>query len=116
MGEEPQRYGGHSDGEAANPLAETLAVVRAERDRRRATGEDTAWLNEVLDKLPPATVVQLDDLDVVLRLHDVVERHGTGPWAPQDLAAIAGVDPAAVRRVLEQMAHAGQRDSPETGQ
>jgi hypothetical protein len=114
MGEQTQRRRQH-DGAEADQLTETLEAMHAERDRRRAAGEDTAWLDEVLREPPPVAVLFFD-LDVVLRLQDVVARHGTGPWAPRDLAAIAGVDEAAVQRVLEQMARAGLEDSPQARQ
>jgi hypothetical protein len=91
---------------AAVDTAELLANVRRERDCRRAAGEDTAWLDKVLSDLEPLAG-QARDLEVFQAIRAVVERHGTGPYPVEDLAAIAGADPGDMRRLLSQMVTEG---------
>lgn len=103
--------------ETATLMDGLVTNARSERDRRRAVGEDTAWLEQLLAELEPLTE-QAHDLERTDALRCAVQRHGPGPYPPEDLAAIAGIDDVdALRRVLEQMVAAGlvrpPSDSPE---
>jgi DNA-binding MarR family transcriptional regulator len=40
-------------------------------------------------------------------IRHVIERHGSGPYPPEDLAALTGVDVAGVQRALDEMVRAG---------
>jgi hypothetical protein len=91
--------------QVATDAADLLANTRRERDRRRSTGEDTAWLDTVLRELEPL-VEQTHDLDVVQAIHAAIDRHSSGPYPADELATIAGVA-ADARCVLKQMAAEG---------
>ena len=87
-------------------IAELAANLRRERDRRRAVGDDTAWLDHVLRELAPL-VEQSHDLAMFQAVRAVVDRHGSGPYPAAELATIAGVDVEGVRRVLDLMVGEG---------
>ncbi|WP_223840493.1 hypothetical protein [Saccharopolyspora pogona] len=88
-------------------VADLVASVRSEITQRRAAGEDTTWLEQVLAELEPVAQ-QTHDLEITHAIRNVVTRHGGGPYPPKDLAAIAGIDDIdAVRRVLEEMVAGG---------
>lgn len=62
-----------------------------------------AWLDQLLTGLGPLAE-QAHDLEIADAVRRVIQRHGPGPYSPEDLAAIAGiVDVDALRRVLGQM-------------
>lgn len=56
---------------------------------------------------------QAHDLVIVDAIRAVIERHGGGPYPAEELAAIAGVDAADARRVLEKLARAGLATPPD---
>lgn len=85
--------------------------IRRERDRCRAAGDDTAWLNQVLRELE-LLAVQTHDVEVFSAIRRVVGRHGAGPYPAEELAAIAGVTAADARRVLDQMVTEGLATPP----
>lgn len=87
-------------------IAELAAHLRRERDRRRAAGDDTAWLDHVLRELEPL-LEQTHDLAMFQAVRAVVDRHGSGPYPAGELATFAGIDVEGVRRVLEQMVGEG---------
>lgn len=47
------------------------------------------------------------DLETIVAIRHVIERHGSGPYPPEDLAALTGVDVAGVQRALDEMVRAG---------
>jgi hypothetical protein len=102
--------------EVATDAAELAATIRRERNRRRAAGEDVAWFDHVLHDLDPLAV-RTHDLEVLRAIRAATERHGPGPWPPEELATIAGCDVGSVRRVLSQMVADGlATPPPDTGE
>jgi hypothetical protein len=91
--------------------AELLATARRERDRRQAAGQDVAWLDHALREWEPLAA-QTHDLDAVLAIRAVIDRHGAGPYPAAELAAIAGVTAEDVRRVLAHMVDEGLATHP----
>jgi DNA-binding MarR family transcriptional regulator len=93
-------------------IADAAAILDgllAQAERERAAEPDAAmteWLDALLVELRPIAE-QVHDLAVAQQLFGIVERHGPGPWPAEDLAAIAGVDPGAVQRVLDELTAAG---------
>jgi hypothetical protein len=83
--------------EAADQLAQAFEEGYAERDRRRAAGQDPAELDAMLATYAATAeraLVHLKNLEVFQAVLVVVEGHGPGPWPTEDLAVIAGVDPS----------------------
>lgn len=101
------------------PIADAAATLdgllaQAEYERAGEPDDATAqWLDGLLAELRPVAE-QVHDLAVAQQLFAVVARHGPGPWPAEDLAAIAGADPAEVQRVLDQLTDAGIA-RPESG-
>lgn len=73
---------------------ELVASLRRERDWRRATGADTAWIDQMLGELEALTA----DLDAAQAIRAVIARHGPAripptswplspTWTPTKLAA-----------------------------
>jgi hypothetical protein len=101
--------------EVAVQLATALDDACADRDRRRAAGEDTAELDALLVKFEAAADdagVHVDNIAVYEEMQAVIERYGPGSWPGEELAAVAGVDPAAARRVLEDLVREGLTERP----
>lgn len=92
--------------------AELLAATRRERDRRRAAGEDVASLDAFLVEAERIAEA-VGSADVFAAIWAVIRRHGPGPYPPDELAVIAGRDPAAVRRVLAEMEAEGLARHPD---
>lgn len=90
----------------ATDTAELLAMMRRERDRRRAAGQDTTWLDQAVPELE-ALVERANDLEVINAIKAVIARHGPRPYPPEELATIAGVDTDSVRRALVELVTAG---------
>jgi hypothetical protein len=97
--------------QVATNAAELAATIRRERNRRRTAGEDVAWLAHALSELDPLAA-QTHDLEVFQAMPAATERHGPGPWPPEELAVIAGCDVDSVRRVLDQMVNDGLATQP----
>jgi hypothetical protein len=86
------------------------------QDRRRAAGEDTAVLDALLVKFEAAVDdagVHLGNIAVCEEMQAVIERYGPGSWLTEELAAVAGVGPAAARRVLEDLVRESLAQRPE---
>lgn len=96
----------------ATTMVELVANVRRERDRRQAAGQETTALEQFLHGLEPLAE-QAHDLVIADIIRTVIERHGGGPYPAEELAAIAGVDAADTRRVLEQLVHARLATPPD---
>jgi DNA-binding MarR family transcriptional regulator len=77
-----------------------------ERDHQQDAGQDTAWLDRLIRELEPLAE-QTHDLETIVAIRHVIERHGSGPYPPEDLAALTGVDVAGVQRALDEMVRAG---------
>ncbi len=102
--------------EVATTISELVSTARREADRRRAAGEDTAWLEQVLAELAPLAE-QTHDLELTHAIRRVVERHGPGPYPADDLAVLAGIDDVdGLRRVLEKMVTEGLARPEHTGE
>jgi hypothetical protein len=102
--------------EVAVELATALDDACADRDRRRAAGEDTAVLDALLVKFEAAADdagVHLENIAVYEEMQAVIQRYAPGPWPSEELAAVAGVDPAAARQVLEDLVREGLVQRPE---
>lgn len=83
--------------ETARTAGELLVIARLERDHRRDAGKDTAWFDRLIRELEPL-VEQSRDLETIVAIRQVTERHGSGPYPPEDLAAFTGVDVAILDR------------------
>jgi hypothetical protein len=82
--------------------AELLAITRLERDRREAAGEDTTIVDQVLPQLEQLAAAT-HNMEIFQKVQAVVDRHGAGPYPPEDLAALAGADVDEVRALLAEM-------------
>lgn len=82
--------------------AEMLAITRRERDRRAAAGDDTAIVDQVLPQLEQLADA-IHNLEIFQKVQAVVDRHGAGPYPPEDLATLAGADVNEVRALLAEM-------------
>jgi hypothetical protein len=74
-----------------------------ERDHQQDAGQDTAWLDQLIRELEPLAE-QTHDLETIVAIRHVIERHGSGPYPPEDLT---GVAVAGVQRALDEMVRAG---------
>jgi DNA-binding MarR family transcriptional regulator len=63
-------------------------------------------LDRLIRELEPLAE-QTHDLETIVAIRHVIERHGSGPYPPEDLAALTGVDVAGVQRALDEMVRAG---------
>jgi hypothetical protein len=88
---------------------ELVASLRRERDWRRATGADTAWIDQMLAELEALTA----DLDAAQAIRAVIARHGPGPYPADELATIANVDADETRRALAQLVTIGLAEPPD---
>ncbi|WP_063042361.1 helix-turn-helix domain-containing protein [Nocardia grenadensis] len=104
--------GADEDARRNRPITEAAAILdglvtQAEHERAHEhDGAMAEWLDALLAELRPIAE-QIHDLAATQQLFGVVERHGPGPWPAEDLAAVAGVDPSTVQRVLDQLTAAG---------
>lgn len=96
----------HAVAETAKMASELLVMAQLERDHRRDVGQDTAVFDRFIRELEPI-VEQSCDLETIAKIRHVTERHGSGPYPPEDLAAITGLDVASVQRALDEMVRAG---------
>jgi hypothetical protein len=85
---------------------ELLVMARLERDHQRDAGQDTAVLDRLIRGLEPIAE-QSRELETIVEIRHVTERHGPGPYPPEDLAAFLGVEVAEVQRALDEMGRAG---------
>jgi predicted Rossmann fold nucleotide-binding protein DprA/Smf involved in DNA uptake len=79
-------------------------------DAVRAAGADTTRPERQLAGLEPL-IADLHDLEAVVAISAVVERHGDGPYPLDDLAAIAGISTEACARALRELVAAGVIDA-----
>lgn len=104
--------GADEDARRDEPIADAAAILLGlvtQAEQERATEPDgpmAEWLDALLAELRPIAE-QVRDLVVVRQIFGVVERHGSGPWPVEDLAAVAGADPVEVQRVLDELTDAG---------
>ncbi|MBB6550889.1 hypothetical protein [Nonomuraea rubra] len=97
--------------ELAARTAGLVTNLQRERDRLRAAGENTAWLDRMLHETKPLAAAT-HDLVIFGAIRAVIERHGGGPYPAEDLAALAGVSVEDAQRVLEQMVRHGLATPP----
>ncbi|MFD4406720.1 hypothetical protein ACFWPH_28555 [Nocardia sp. NPDC058499] len=90
----------------ASEADQLAATIRDERDRRRDTGQDTTWMDQILPELDQLAT-DTHDIEITEAIRQVLERHGPGPYPDRDLAALAGVDIDRFRRVRDQLVAAG---------
>jgi hypothetical protein len=77
-----------------------------ERDHQQDVGQGTAWLDRLIRELEPLAE-QTHDLETIVAIRHAIERHGPGPYPPEDLAALTDADVAGVQRALDEMVRAG---------
>lgn len=91
----------------AEELRRYIVDLRVLLEEAARTGAGLA-IDEVL-----SLVEGLHQQVVILKIHGVIDEHGAGPYAIDDLAVLIGEDPLAVRLAMDDMAGTGAADRRE---
>jgi hypothetical protein len=95
----------------ASEFARVVTFAQAERVVRGPEDEHGQWLDQLIAGLEPLAE-QARDVETLVAVRRLIQRHGSGPWPIENLVSMTDRDLESVRRVLAGLTQAGLAAPP----